>query len=207
MPVPRHASITPSTPVSIILKQDQPTGRQVTGIVSEILTRGDHPRGVKVRLKDGRVGRVQQIITDNSPLSPNLDSSSGYPDEDDGSGRVEYNYDQTSTVAEGDGGFFNSRGRSGGRTRGRGRGRGRGGGGSRFSGMTPRDSEGAERSEATYDLTAFIKDGRKGGKGKVQRSEATSPTVESAVTVRCPVCGDFEGDERAVEYHVESHFS
>lgn len=50
--------------MSIILKQDQPTGHQVKGIVADLLTRGDHPRGVKVRLRDGRVGRVQQVVNE-----------------------------------------------------------------------------------------------------------------------------------------------
>lgn len=65
MPVPRHAAIRTGTLVSIVLKQDQRTGRQVQGSVSEVLTRADHPRGVKVRLSDGRVGRVQSIMSQN----------------------------------------------------------------------------------------------------------------------------------------------
>ncbi|POY70591.1 hypothetical protein BMF94_6369 [Rhodotorula taiwanensis] len=57
-----HRLLTPGTPVSITLKQDQGTGRTVEGTVSERLTKGDHPRGVKVRLEDGRVGRVVSIL-------------------------------------------------------------------------------------------------------------------------------------------------
>jgi len=45
------------------LKQDQGTDRTVQGLVGEKLTRGDHPRGVKVRLRDGRVGRVVRILS------------------------------------------------------------------------------------------------------------------------------------------------
>ncbi|CAI7630201.1 unnamed protein product [Penicillium glandicola] len=59
--VPPSRAINPGTSVNIILKADQPTGRTVPGRVSELLTRGDHPRGVKVRLTDGRVGRVQSL--------------------------------------------------------------------------------------------------------------------------------------------------
>jgi len=44
----------------IILKRDQGTTNLTPGIVAELLTRGDHPRGVKVRLQDGQVGRVHQ---------------------------------------------------------------------------------------------------------------------------------------------------
>lgn len=64
--VPRHAQIHPGVPVAIILKADQPTGRRVQGTVADILTRGDHPRGVKVRLTDGRVGRVQALVRDGA---------------------------------------------------------------------------------------------------------------------------------------------
>lgn len=49
--------------VKIVLKKDQPTGNLTEGIVKDILTSSPtHPRGVKVRLEDGRVGRVQEIL-------------------------------------------------------------------------------------------------------------------------------------------------
>jgi uncharacterized repeat protein (TIGR03833 family) len=50
--------------VSIVLKIDQPTGREVQGVVADVLTSGDHPRGIKVRLTDGRVGRVQRMVSE-----------------------------------------------------------------------------------------------------------------------------------------------
>lgn len=47
--------------VDIVLKKDQGTGKLTRGIVAEILTSDSfHPRGIKVRLKDGQVGRVQK---------------------------------------------------------------------------------------------------------------------------------------------------
>ncbi|KAK4332825.1 MFS polyamine transporter [Rhodotorula toruloides] len=57
-----HRLLTPGTSVAVTLKQDQGTDRTVEGVVAERLTRGDHPRGVKVRLQDGRVGRVVRIL-------------------------------------------------------------------------------------------------------------------------------------------------
>ncbi|KAL8667146.1 MAG: hypothetical protein Q9168_007332, partial [Polycauliona sp. 1 TL-2023] len=51
----------PGTPVLIILKADQRSGKTTSGCIQDILTRGDHPRGIKVRLADGRVGRVQSL--------------------------------------------------------------------------------------------------------------------------------------------------
>ncbi len=49
--------------VYIVLKKDQRTGKKSKGIVKDLLTRSSyHPHGIKVRLEDGRVGRVQEII-------------------------------------------------------------------------------------------------------------------------------------------------
>jgi uncharacterized repeat protein (TIGR03833 family) len=59
--VPNIHQVIPGAQVSIVLKQDQPTGHEVQGIVADVLTRGNHPRGIKVRLQDGRVGRVQRM--------------------------------------------------------------------------------------------------------------------------------------------------
>ncbi|KAJ3829684.1 hypothetical protein F5880DRAFT_1470073 [Lentinula raphanica] len=64
LPVPTVRQVVSGAYVSIVLKIDQPTGRQVQGIVAEVLTSGDHPRGIKVRLVDGRVGRVQRMVTE-----------------------------------------------------------------------------------------------------------------------------------------------
>ena len=49
--------------VSIILKQDQGSGKLTEGIVKDILTKSPaHPYGIKVRLENGQVGRVKEII-------------------------------------------------------------------------------------------------------------------------------------------------
>ncbi len=54
--------IRPGLEVSIVLKQDQRTGKLTRGIVKDILTSSaTHPHGIKVRLVDGQVGRVQKI--------------------------------------------------------------------------------------------------------------------------------------------------
>ena len=51
--------------VDIILKQDQRTGKRTRGIVSDLLTSAPfHSRGIKVRLEDGQVGRVVEIVQD-----------------------------------------------------------------------------------------------------------------------------------------------
>lgn len=47
------------TQVSVVQKEDQSTGRLTNGTVAEILTNSTfHPRGIKVRLTDGIVGRI-----------------------------------------------------------------------------------------------------------------------------------------------------
>ncbi len=53
--------------VDIIQKADQLSGKRTRGVVREVLTGSAfHPHGIKVRLTDGRVGRVAEIIsTDN----------------------------------------------------------------------------------------------------------------------------------------------
>ena len=49
--------------VLIVLKKDQPTGKLTEGYVQDILSPGAvHPRGIKVRLTDGQIGRVQKIL-------------------------------------------------------------------------------------------------------------------------------------------------
>lgn len=58
-----RSNIKPGIKVKIVLKKDQPTGILTEGIVKDILTNSAvHPRGIKVRLEDGQVGRVQEII-------------------------------------------------------------------------------------------------------------------------------------------------
>lgn len=58
-----RANIKPGMLVNIVLKKDQRTGRLTEGIVKDLLTSAPrHHRGIKVRLEDGQVGRVKEII-------------------------------------------------------------------------------------------------------------------------------------------------
>ena len=58
-----RADIKPGMLVNIILKKDQQSGALTEGIVKDILTSAPkHHRGIKVRLEDGQVGRVKEII-------------------------------------------------------------------------------------------------------------------------------------------------
>ena len=58
-----RCNIRPGLHVRIVLKKDQPTGKLTEGYVKDILTSAPvHTRGIKVRLADGSVGRVKQIL-------------------------------------------------------------------------------------------------------------------------------------------------
>jgi uncharacterized repeat protein (TIGR03833 family) len=62
MPIQNRDEITPGLLVDIVLKADQSTGKLTRGVVANILTGSlSHPRGIKVRLEDDQVGRVEQI--------------------------------------------------------------------------------------------------------------------------------------------------
>ncbi|KEQ27452.1 YwbE family protein [Paenibacillus tyrfis] len=60
----KRANVLPGAEVLIVLKQDQRTGKLTRGIVKDLLTNSaTHPHGIKVRLTDGQVGRVKEIVT------------------------------------------------------------------------------------------------------------------------------------------------
>jgi uncharacterized repeat protein (TIGR03833 family) len=58
-----RSDIYPGLEVDIILKKDQRSGKRTRGIVKDLLTSSAyHSRGIKVRLEDGQIGRVIEII-------------------------------------------------------------------------------------------------------------------------------------------------
>lgn len=59
-----RADIKKGSHVKIVLKKDQKTGALTEGIVKDLLTSAPkHHRGIKVRLEDGQIGRVQEILS------------------------------------------------------------------------------------------------------------------------------------------------
>lgn len=59
----KRENIKPGLKVLIVLKKDQKNGTLTEGVVKDILTKvPNHHRGIKVRLEDGQIGRVQQIL-------------------------------------------------------------------------------------------------------------------------------------------------
>jgi uncharacterized repeat protein (TIGR03833 family) len=59
----QRSSIKTGALVAIVLKEDQRSGELTAGVVKDILTNSpNHPHGIKVRLEDGQVGRVKEIL-------------------------------------------------------------------------------------------------------------------------------------------------
>ena len=58
--------IYPGLLVDIILKKDQRSGKRTRGVVQALLTSAAfHSRGIKVRLEDGQIGRVIEIVAED----------------------------------------------------------------------------------------------------------------------------------------------
>lgn len=184
--VPTTNQVTPGTLVDIVLKEDQPTGRTVQGIVSQLLTKGNHPRGIKVRLSDGRVGRVQSLAggapSTESQIQPDGNSEVAAEVGPTGAGpkgRVRHIADArldqappSSTQLVGLDAYIKPA-----RKRGKGK---------RGAGNTTTQS-----AAGNNELEAAAHAGQ------------SSPEGQESI---CPVCGDFRGDEAALTHHVQSHF-
>ncbi|MEW5891407.1 MAG: YwbE family protein [Chloroflexota bacterium] len=58
-----RSHLRPGMTVWIVLKEDQRTGKRTRGVIKDILTKSPrHPHGIKVRLENGLVGRVQAVV-------------------------------------------------------------------------------------------------------------------------------------------------
>jgi uncharacterized repeat protein (TIGR03833 family) len=58
-----RSSVRIGSIVDIVMKPDQKNGKVTRGEVAEILTNSSfHPHGIKVRLRDGKVGRVVAVL-------------------------------------------------------------------------------------------------------------------------------------------------
>jgi uncharacterized repeat protein (TIGR03833 family) len=59
----RRQDIKPGIAVMVELTEHKRTGRLTGGKVKEVLTTSPiHPHGIKVKLDDGQIGRVKEII-------------------------------------------------------------------------------------------------------------------------------------------------
>jgi uncharacterized repeat protein (TIGR03833 family) len=182
-PVPTTQQVIVGAPVSIVLKIDQPTGREVQGIVAELLTNEHHPRGNKVRLQDGRVGRVQRMASEEAAKAGSAGMS--------GLGRnggMSGNSDDT--AVPGSSTFA----------------------GRRYGDFRIDEPDEPPREGLSLEDYIVVKGKGKAQRKKDNKSDLDSeetsgniPDLPSAI-VTCPVCGKFEGDETAVAHHVNTHF-
>ena len=183
--VPRITQVVSGAAVSVVLKSDQPTGKESQGFVSEVLTRGDHPRGIKVRLADGRVGRVLRMVTEDEARV----GSEGLV----GLGR---NGEVSPTARAGNSGF-----ESGARSMST--------VATRFSQRyhDVRNEEHAPEPSRGYGLDDFLPEGHPLKAAQPVVTKTTTQQADGKTTLHnCPVCGNFEGDEIAVSRHVDEHF-
>lgn len=59
----KRSNISVGSKVKIVQKAHQRTGQLTEGVVAELLTNSaNHPHGIKVKLADGTVGRVQEVL-------------------------------------------------------------------------------------------------------------------------------------------------
>ncbi|KAK4225284.1 hypothetical protein QBC38DRAFT_369015 [Podospora fimiseda] len=186
--VPTTKQVVPGAQVNIVLKADQPTGRTVSGTIKDVLTKGEHHRGIKVRLVDGRIGRVQSMAGQDGG-SP---SSSG-------PGMAEIGNEVEDTQLS-----YGRRGRQPRFVR-----------DVRTDQYSPPAPDVAVGLDA-YIKPAKDKQ-RRGGRGAPASEPVTGTSyvdgtddledvsaVEDVAT--CPVCNDFRGDATAIAHHVASHF-
>ncbi len=62
---PARSLVKPGVAVWVIEKENYGTRKYTQGIVKDVLSSvGKHPRGIKVRLMDGTIGRVQWLVSD-----------------------------------------------------------------------------------------------------------------------------------------------
>ena len=163
--------------MSIILKEDQQSGHQVKGIVADLLTRGDHPRGVKVRLRDGRVGRVQGLVSEADGLQG--EAIVGGPEANlgrNGEGAANARREE----------------RRGGKTE---------------RDVREDDEYLYENRASNQDHGLFAALEEADRKHEQSKFGPTAQSLAPEETAVCPVCFKFEGDEASVAHHVEQHFT
>ncbi|KAF2423585.1 hypothetical protein EJ08DRAFT_595901 [Tothia fuscella] len=184
--VPQAFQVVPGAGVSIVLKVDQPTGNEVQGIIGEVLGRGEHPRGIKVRLQDGRVGRVQRMIDEGLAR----DASTGLSNLGRNGETAATNLPSSSATTTGRHHFGDIR-------------------------DDPYDYANVSEGRAAISLKDYIKPA-KNKKNRSKASTTQNETTADAETsenleetpalVVCPICNVFEGDEEAVAFHANTHF-
>ncbi|MCJ1327715.1 hypothetical protein MMC10_004388 [Thelotrema lepadinum] len=173
MPVPPAAALHAGVSVNIVLKADQRSGKLTPGRVADVLTRGDHPHGVKVRLQDGRIGRVQSLSK-----SSELSTGSGHTSADE----ISLAGHSTSTVTPqdfGDGFYMSLQGGPGRHQRGGAR---YADGGDEYTSVPP-------EARSLQDFVTFKPPKRVRDRGVSNRNQSESEAIASTNSTR-PGLGD-----------------
>lgn len=158
--VPTQQQVVPGASVYIILKEDQSSGTETKGVVQDLLTRGNHPRGIKVRLRGGLVGRVQRMGSAGDAEAQSTEATAqtiGGSSAGPGNAQPKFKY--------------------------------------RDIRLEEDPSEPPPRSlvdflPAGFNEPQIVTGGR---------------TTAGSVTVKCPFCDVFEGDEVAVSHHIDQN--
>lgn len=177
--VPSASQVASGAHVSIVLKIDQPTGCQVQGTVADVLTSGNHPRGIKVRLNDGRVGRVQKMVTEEEAMA----GSEGLVNLGRNGETSAAGFGGVSTVAS-----HPTRSNFGPKYR------------------DVRAEDDYEAPPTGYSLGDFLPSNHPLQDRISQQDRDAAQAPSDVFIITCPVCNVFEGDEGAVAHHVNSHF-
>lgn len=179
--VPTIHQVVAGAFVSVVLKVDQPTGAQVQGVVGRVLTNGNHPRGIKVMLQDGRVGRVQKMVTDETaPAASQGLHEYGRNGEHAGRGRSS-RYTNDLTLDE------------------------------EYGRPTPSSAHtlgdflvGLETKYKSSSSGNYVRPISNNFDTDADMEGESADFMSADIT--CPVCGAFQGDEAAVARHVNTHF-
>ncbi|KAK3367822.1 hypothetical protein B0H63DRAFT_86548 [Podospora didyma] len=213
--VPTIREVIPGAEVNIVLKADQRTGRTVSGAVQQVLTKGNHPRGIKVRLEDGRVGRVQTMVGGAGTSATTISRAAAASAPPTSGGANLPRAFPSHYVSP----LVHSVTRPG------------------PSQALQRPVDGRSDEPAPqFTLDAFIKPARQRNRGMVAArrsgstaevegksaaatsssapesqdtepsSSATGQSPQDNTSVRCPVCLEFEGDAMAVSHHIGTHY-
>lgn len=151
-----------------------------------------------MRLRDGRVGRVQRLVSEDE----------GVRGEEGSGASSEMSLGRNGEPLSGTGfGFASNRGESG-------RGRARGGPTGRSGPISFRHTEDVredgylydERNPPTRSLGAYFSGFEALEAADKEAEKEKLEREQFVVRVSCPVCHVFEGDEVAVARHVEEHF-
>jgi len=184
--VPRYQELRVGTQVSIVLKADQKSGKRTIGTIQTILTSGDHPRGIKVCLSTGQIGRVQEVV--NPGITSTITSADYVIPSSSNESRFTGRYRDIrldSQLEQPDSEI------------------------DLFAYVKPaKVKRNKQKQDENNTKDAPFSDSQADDTDNVEAMTGDIKVItnEHDGIVKCPVCNEFSGDEMAVSYHVQKHF-